>query len=72
MEVSLIAFALVIFLVLLRVPIGIAMGFIGAVGFNVAACQAMIRHSRFSPASDEAGEAAWGAYSTRLTYRISQ
>ncbi len=33
MEVSLIAFALVIFLVLLRVPIGIAMGFIGAIGF---------------------------------------
>ncbi|MGR3837028.1 MAG: TRAP transporter large permease [Cognatishimia sp.] len=33
MEISLIAFALVIGLVLLRVPIGIAMGFIGAIGF---------------------------------------
>ena len=33
MEISLIAFGLVIGLVLLRVPIGIAMGFIGAIGF---------------------------------------
>jgi tripartite ATP-independent transporter DctM subunit len=50
LSVALIAFAIVIVLVLLRVPIGIAMGFVGAIGF------VMLRDWRWSaglgPAAD--------------------
>ena len=47
------------------------LGFSGPAGFNDAACLAMLRHSRFRPAENEEGNPTWGAYSTRITYRVN-
>lgn len=44
---------------------------VGPAGFNDAACLAMIRHARFHPALDRDGNAVWGTFATRVTYRIN-
>lgn len=43
----------------------------GPAGFSDAACLAMIRYSRFYPATDEDGNPAWAAFATKVTYRIN-
>lgn len=45
--------------------------FVGPAGFNDAACLSMVRHARFSPARDRAGQPVWGTFVTRITYRIN-
>lgn len=39
--------------------------------FNDAACVQLLRHARFSPARDGAGNAVASFWSTRITYRLS-
>lgn len=46
--------------------------FVGDAGFNDAACLAMIRYARFSPARGREGEPAWGTFATRITYLINR
>lgn len=44
----------------------------GPVSFNDTACLQLLRHARFSPATDAAGNPVASFYSTRITYRLNQ
>ncbi|AOL93464.1 TonB family C-terminal domain-containing protein [Porphyrobacter sp. LM 6] len=43
----------------------------GPASFNDSACLLMLRHAKFSPATDAAGNPVAAFYSTRITYRIN-
>lgn len=46
-------------------------GYSGPVSFNDTACLQLLRHARFSPATDAAGSPVASFWSTRITYRLN-
>ncbi|MBA4046531.1 MAG: energy transducer TonB [Erythrobacter sp.] len=46
-------------------------GYDGPASFNDSACLQMLRHAKFTPAMDAAGNPVAGFYSTRITYRLN-
>ena len=46
-------------------------GYSGPVSFNETACLQLLRHARFNPATDAAGNPVASFYSTRITFRLN-
>ena len=46
-------------------------GYSGPASFNDTACLQLLRHARFAPATNAAGDPVASFYSTRITYRLN-
>lgn len=47
-------------------------GYSGPASFNDTACLQLLRHAKFAPATDAAGNPVASFYSTRITYRLNK